>query len=144
MDEHEEHPAQPITTAQDGAQIFALRHLSRALTTLERGILRLEHLGLYIDAFGLRKLWHQLLTDFVRANGCVEYESAVRNFGGEETRAQHLNLALDEVGMALVMAEATMARWDWVNVVADLRKEIEGLYERFARRIPSFEDPVPI
>lgn len=129
-------PARIISRNDQEARKFALRYLSRALTTLERGILRLEHLGQYIDAFGLRTVWVRLLTDFVKRGDTVAYEPARTDIKEGADDGRILNEALDDFGMALVLAEATMARWEWVPHIASLREEVVLLYERFGRRLP--------
>lgn len=134
-----EQQAQSLASADHESRLFALRHLSRALTTLAHGILRLEYAGLYIEAFGLRNVWDRMLTDYVRSSDAVDYEPATREFDANMTREQHSDEALDKIGMALVMAEATMARWEWVPMVEDLRWEVENLYVRFGRRIPDVD-----
>lgn len=127
---------QTISSNNHDARDFALRFLSRALTTLERGTLRLEHLGQYIDAFGLRTVWVRLLTDFVKRGNTVAYEPAGNVLKKGADDAKVLSEALDDFGIALVLAEATMARWEWVPQVATLRGEVAALYERFGRRLP--------
>lgn len=131
-------PESPSYPSDREARIFALRHLSNALTTLERGILRLEHKGQYIETFDVRKLWQALLTDYVKKDedDGVEYESALKDFQGGETHQQQVDRALEELGMGLVLAEATMGRWEWVPPVKDLRREVAAVYARFGRRLP--------
>lgn len=121
--------ARNISTSDPDAHLFGLRFLANALTTLEHGILRLEYTGLFLEARGIRNLWRRSVEGFVR-NSAIQYESAERVFDVSYGREHHLGLALNEIGMALVAAESTMARWEWVPVIAELRVEIAELFER--------------
>lgn len=66
----------------------------------------------------------------------VAYESALKDFQGGETHQQQVDRALEELGMSLVLAEATMGRWEWAPQIKELRKEVAAVYARFGRRLP--------
>lgn len=130
--------ASSASASDEAARLFALRHLSRALTSLERGILRLEHGGGFKQAFRLRTLWTLLLNEYVGKGDGVEYEVAACGWENGGMREDQVDRALTEIGNALVLAEATMARWEWVPWVVELRKEVSAWHERYGKALPEF------
>lgn len=137
--EDREPAKQHLTPTDREARTFALPQLSHTITTLERGILRLKHVGLASKTSAIQRLWARLLTEFVKTDYPVAYEPAARIFESRQARAEHLAQALDETGMAFVMAEAMVARWEWVPLIDGLRREIGRLYEFFGWRLPERE-----
>lgn len=127
---------QTLTTSDREARLFALRHLASALPRLEHGVLDLEHLGFVVRAFEIRNIWRRLLTEYVDPNENVHHARAVENVEEGQDREEQLDEALDEIGMALIAMEATMARWEWATVVDDLRREVAKLFADFGKTLP--------